>query len=148
MEIILKQDIPSLGYKNDIINVKDGYGRNYLIPKGLAIQATESAKKVNAENLRQRAHKEEKIKNEAIKFAEKLEGLSLIIGAKTSSTGKVFGSVNNIQIAEAIKKEGFDVDRKNIKLPDEQIKQVGKYVSTVKLHREVSVEIQFEVISE
>lgn len=148
MEIILKQDIPSLGYKNDIINVKDGYGRNYLIPKGFAIQATESAKKVNAENLRQRAHKEEKIKNEALEFAAKLEGLSLIIGAKTSTTGKVFGSVNNIQIAEAIKKEGFDVDRKNIKLPDEQIKQVGKYMSTVKLHREVSVEIQFEVISE
>ncbi len=148
MEIILKQDIPSLGYKNDIINVKDGYGRNYLIPKGLAIQATESAKKVNAENLRQRAHKEEKIKNEALEFAAKLEGLSLTIGAKTSSTGKVFGSVNNIQIAEAIKKEGFEVDRKNIKLPEEQIKQVGKYVSTVKLHREVSVEIQFEVISE
>ncbi len=148
MEIILKQDIPSLGYKNDIINVKDGYGRNFLIPKGLAIQATESAKKVNAENLRQRAHKEEKIKNEALKFATKLEGLSLKIGAKTSSTGKVFGSVNNIQIAEAIKKEGFDVDRKNIKLPDDQIKQVGNYVSTVKLHREVSVEIQFEVFSE
>ena len=148
MEIILKQDIPSLGYKNDIINVKDGYGRNYLIPNGFAIQATESAKKVNAENLRQRAHKEEKIKNEALEFAAKLEGLSLTIGAKTSSTGKVFGSVNNIQIAEAIKKEGFEVDRKNIKLPEEQIKQVGKYVSTVKLHREVSVEIQFEVISE
>lgn len=148
MEIILKQDIPSLGYKNDIINVKDGYGRNYLIPKGLAIQATESAKKVNAENLRQRAHKEEKIKNEAIEFAAKLEGLSLKIGAKTSTTGKVFGSVNNIQIAEAIKKEGFEVDRKNIKLPEEQIKQVGNYVATVKLHREISVEIQFEVISE
>ncbi len=148
MEIILKQDIPSLGYKNDIINVKDGYGRNYLIPKGLAIQATESAKKVNAENLRQRAHKEEKIKNEAIEFAAKLEGLSLKIGAKTSTTGKVFGSVNNIQIAEAIKKEGFDVDRKNIKLPEEQIKQVGNYVATVKLHREISVEIKFEVISE
>ena len=148
MEIILKQDIPSLGYKNDIINVKDGYGRNYLIPKGLAIQATESAKKVNAENLRQRAHKEEKIKNEAMEFATKLEGLSLIIGAKTSTTGKVFGSVNNIQIAEAIKKEGFEVDRKNIKLPEEQIKQVGNYIATVKLHREISVEIKFEVISE
>ncbi len=148
MEIILKQDIPGLGYKNDIVVVKDGYGRNYLIPKGIAIQAIESAKKVNAENLRQRAHKEEKIKNEALKFAAKLEGLSLEIGAKTSSTGKVFGSVNNIQIAEAISKAGFEVDRKNIKLPDDQIKQVGKYTATVKLHREVSVEIQFEVISE
>ncbi len=148
MEIILKQDIPSLGYKNDIVLVKDGYGRNFLIPKGMAIQATESAKKVNAENLRQRAHKEEKIKNEALEFASKLEGLSLEIGAKTSSTGKVFGSVNNIQIAEAIKKAGFEVDRKNIKLPEEQIKQVGGYTATVKLHREVSVDIKFEVIAE
>lgn len=148
MEIILKQDIPSLGYKNDIVIVKDGYGRNFLIPKGMAIQATESAKKVNAENLRQRAHKEEKIKNEALEFAAKLEGISLEIGAKTSSTGKVFGSVNNIQIAEAIKKAGFEVDRKNIKLPEDQIKQVGKYTATLKLHREVSVDIEFEVITE
>ena len=148
MEIILKQDIPSLGYKNDIVVVKDGYGRNFLIPKGMAIQATESAKKVNAENLRQRAHKEEKIKNEALEFAAKLEGLSLEIGAKTSSTGKVFGSVNNIQIAEAIKKAGFEVERKNIKLPEDQIKQVGKYTATLKLHREVSVDIEFEVITE
>ncbi len=148
MEIILKQDIPNLGYKNDIIVVKDGYGRNFLIPKGLAIQATESAKKINAENLRQRAHKEEKIRKEAEDFAAKLEGLTLKIGAKTSTKGKVFGSVNNIQIAEAIKKEGFEVDRKNIKLPVEQIKEIGEYTATLKLHREVSVDIKFEVVSE
>jgi len=148
MEVILKQDIPSLGYKNDIIEVKDGYGRNFLIPKGLAIQATVSAKKINAENLRQRAHKEEKIKKEAEELAAKLEGLSLKIGAKTSTKGKVFGSVNNIQIAEAIKKEGFDVDRRNIKLPEDQIKEIGSYTASLKLHREVSVDIKFEVVSE
>lgn len=148
MEIILKQDIHNLGYKNDIIEVKDGYGRNYLIPQGLAVIATESAKKVTAENLRQRAHKEEKIKQEAEGLAAKLEGLSLSIGAKTSSTGKVFGSVNNIQIAEAIKKEGYEVDRRNIALPDDLIKEVGDYTATIKLHREVSVEIKFKVVSE
>ena len=104
MEIILKEDISTLGYKNDIINVKDGYGRNYLIPKGLAIQATTSAKKIHSENQKQRAHKEEKIKNEALELAGKLEGLSLEIGAKTSSKGKIFGSVNNIQLAEVLQK--------------------------------------------
>ena len=148
MEIILKQDIPTLGYKNDIINVKDGYGRNYLIPKGLAIQATVSAKKVHSENQKQRAHKEEKIKNEALELAGKLEGLSLQIGAKTSSKGKIFGSVNNIQLAEAFQKEGFDVDRKLIKIIDDQIKNIGTYKASVKLHKEVSLDLEFEVISE
>lgn len=148
MEIILKEDIPSLGHKDDIIIVKDGYGRNYLIPKGFAIQATGSAKKIHAENQRQRAHKEEKIKNEATELAGKLEGIALQIGAKTSSTGKIFGSVNNIQIAEALQKESFNIDRKHISLQDDQIKNVGKYKATVKLHREVTVEIDFEVFSE
>ena len=148
MEIILKQDIPTLGYKNDVINVKDGYGRNYLIPKGLAIQATESAKKVHSENQKQRAHKEEKIKNEALELAGKLEGLSLQIGAKTSSKGKIFGSVNNIQLAEAFQKEGFDIDRKLIKIIDDQIKNIGTYKASVKLHKEVSLDLEFEVVSE
>ena len=148
MEIILKQDIPTLGYKNDIIKVKDGYGRNYLIPKGLAIQATVSAKKVHSENQKQRAHKEEKIKNEALELAGKLEGLSLQIGAKTSSKGKIFGSVNNIQLAEAFQKEGFDIDRKLIKIIDDQIKNIGTYKASVKLHKEVSLDIEFEVVSE
>lgn len=148
MEIILKQDIPTLGYKNDIIKVKDGYGRNYLIPKGLAIQATVSAKKVHSENQKQRAHKEEKIKNEALELAGKLEGLSLQIGAKTSSKGKIFGSVNNIQLAEAFQKEGFDIDRKLIKIIDDQIKNIGTYKASVKLHKEVSLDLEFEVISE
>ena len=148
MEIILKEDIPTLGYKNDIIYVKDGYGRNYLIPKGLAIQATTSAKKIHSENQKQRAHKEEKIKNEALELAGKLEGLSLEIGAKTSSKGKIFGSVNNIQLAEVLQKEGFEIDRKLIKIVDDQIKNVGTYKATIKLHKEVSVDLEFQVISE
>ena len=148
MEIILKQDLPSLGYKNDIVNVKDGYARNYLIPKGMAIQATGSAIKIHTENLKQRAHKEEKIKNEALEIAGKLEKISLKIGAKTSTAGKIFGSVNNIQLAEVLEKEGFHIDRKYISLPADQIKTVGTYKATVKLHKEVSVDIDFEVFSE
>lgn len=148
MEIILKQDMPGLGHKDDIIDVKKGYARNYLIPKGYAMLATKQAKKIHSENLKQRAHKEEKIKNEAMDLAGKLEGTSLTIGAKTSSTGKIFGSVNTIQIAEALQKEGFEIDRKNISLSEENIKNVGKYKAGIKLHREVSVEIDFEIVAE
>lgn len=147
MEVILKEDVPNLGYKDDIVNVKRGYGRNYLIPQGKAYIATESAKKVLAENLKQRAHKIEKIKNEALELASKLEGVSLTIGAKTSSTGTIFGSVTNIQIADALKEKGFDIDRKLIVIKD-SVKEVGAYKATVKLHKEVSVEIPFEVVSE
>jgi len=148
MEIILKKDIPSLGFKNDIITVKTGYGRNYLIPKGYATLATVSAKKIHAENIKQRAHKEEKIKNEALKLAKKLEGVSLTIGTKTSSKGKIFGSVNTIQLSESLKEKGFEIDKKNISIPENLIKEVGTYKATVKLHKEVKVEIPFEVISE
>jgi len=148
MEIILKQDMPGLGHKNDIITVKKGYARNFLIPNGYAFLATERAKKIHAENQRQRAHKEEKIKNEALELAGKLEGLSLTIGAKTSSTGKIFGSVNTIQIAEGLEKEGFEIDRKNISLSEDVIKNVGSYKASIKLHKEVNVEIDFEVITE
>ncbi len=148
MEVILKQDIQSLGHKNDIITVKDGYGRNFLIPKGLAVLATVSAKKMHEENLRQRAHKEEKIKNEALEVGKKLEKVALSIGAKTSSTGKIFGSVNTIQLAEALKEKGYDIERKNISIPEDQIKEIGKYTAKVKLHKEVSVEIEFEIVSE
>lgn len=148
MEVILKQDIQDVGHKNDIITVKNGYGRNYLIPKGLATLATPSAKKMHEENIRQRAHKEEKIKNEAQETAKKLEKVSLSIGAKTSSTGKIFGSVNTIQIAEALKEEGYKIERKNISIPEDQIKEVGKYTASIKLHKEVSVEIEFEIIAE
>lgn len=148
MEIILKQDIPSLGYKNEIVTVKDGYGRNYLIPKGLAIVATDSAKKVMAENLKQRAHKEEKIKNEALELQEKLTDVKITIGAKTSSTGKIFGSVNNIQLAEALQKEGYQIERKNILVKGDAIKEVGEYVAKIKLHKEVEFDLPFVVVSE
>ncbi|MBS2099251.1 50S ribosomal protein L9 [Carboxylicivirga linearis] len=147
MEIILKEDIQNLGHKNDIVSVKNGYGRNYLIPRGLAILATTSAKKVHEENMRQRAHKEEKIKNEALEVAKTLEGKSFTIGAKASSTGKIFGSVNTIQIAEALTKEGFNVERKNIAMKDDA-KELGTYTVTVKLHREVKVDISIEVVAE
>ncbi len=148
MEIILKQDMPNLGHKDDIVTVKDGYARNYLIPKGFAINATKTARKVHEENLRQRAHKEAQLKEAAEKFAEKLKTVSITIGAKTSTKGKIFGSVNTIQIAEELAKQGFEVDRKNVTIKEELIKEVGKYTATVKLHREVEVEIPFEIISE
>ncbi len=147
MEIILLEDINNLGYKDDIVKVKDGYGRNYLIPTKKAVIASPSAKKMLAENLKQRAHKLEKIKVEAQKLAEKLQGVSLTIGAKTSSTGKIFGSVNNIQIAEALEKEGYNVDRKVIVIK-EAVKEVGQYKAILKLRKEVSVEIPLEVVSE
>lgn len=147
MDIILKEDIIGLGYKDDIITVKDGYGRNYLIPQGKAIVATDSAKKVLSENLKQRAHKLAKIKEEAEGMAEKLQEVSLVVGAKTSSTGKIFGSVGNIQISEALNKEGYEIDRKLINIKD-PVKEVGKYKATLKLHKEVSVDIAFEVVPE
>jgi len=148
MEIILKQDVQNLGNKDEIVKVKNGYARNYLIPNGLAITATESAKKILAENIKQRAHKEAKIKADAEVIAKKLEGVKLTIGAKTSSTGKIFGSVNTIQIAEALTQKGFDIDRKIISIQDDQVKEVGTYQAEIKLHREVKVKIEFEVIAE
>ena len=148
MDVILKQDVPTLGDKDDVVSVKKGYARNYLIPRGLAIIATVSARKMHEELMRQRAHKEEKIKEEAARIADKMKDLSLTIGAKTSTKGKIFGSVNTIQISEALKKEGFEIDRKDIAIKEELIKEVGKYTATVKLHREVLVEIPFEIIAE
>lgn len=147
MKIILKEDIANLGYKDDVVEVKNGYGRNYLIPQGKAVIATPSALKVLAENQRQRAHKLEKIKADAEAAAAALEGVKLTIGAKTSSTGTIFGSVNNIQIAEALEKLGHNLDRKIIVLKD-SVKEVGEYTATIKLHRDVVVEIPFEVVSE
>jgi large subunit ribosomal protein L9 len=148
MEIILKQDVQNVGSKNDIVTVKDGYAINYLIPRGLAIMATKSAKKMYEEIARQRAHKEEKLKEEAEELAKKLEGITLEIGAKTSSKGKIFGSVNTLQIAEELQKQGIEVERKNIEIKDEPIKEVGTYTATVKLHKEVSRDITFEVKGE
>ena len=148
MEVILKEDVANLGYQDDIVHVKDGYGRNFLIPQGKAVIASESARKVLAEVLKQRAHKIAKIKEEAEALAEKMKGVSLTIGAKTSSTGTIFGSVTNIQIAEELAKLGFEVDRKIIRIKEDAVKEVGSYNATVRLHKEVSVEIPFEVISE
>ncbi|MBP1637965.1 MAG: ribosomal protein [Bacteroidetes bacterium] len=147
MEIILKEDVTNLGYKGDIVKVKDGYGRNFLIPAKKAVLATESAKKMLAEDNRQRAHKLEQIKNTALELAAKLQEINLTVGAKTSSTGKIFGAVGPIQIADAIEKLGLIVDRKTIVLKD-PVKEIGSHKATVKLHKEVSVEIPFEVVSE
>ena len=149
MEIILTQDVKNLGYKNDIVNVKPGYARNFLIPQGMAILATESARKVLAENMRQQAYKQEKIKKEAEATAAILEGLSLRIPAKAASTGKIYGSVNNVQIANAIKEaKGIEIDRKHILVDDDTIKEVGNYKAKVRLHKDVTVEISFEVFAE
>jgi large subunit ribosomal protein L9 len=148
MNVILKQDMPKLGHKDDIVAVKNGYARNYLIPKGFAINATAQNKKVHEEILRQRAHKEEQLKEAALELAGKLKKVSLSIGAKTSTKGKIFGSVNTIQIAEALIEKGFEVERKNISIKEDLIKEIGSYSATVKLHREVLVDIPFEIVSE
>lgn len=149
MEVILTQDMAKLGFANDIIEVKNGYARNYLIPKGIAVQATDSAKKVRAENLKQRAHKEEKIKNEAQVLATAIEAVELNIGAKVGQSGKIFGSVNAMQISDALKSQAnLIVDRKKIAVKGENIKEVGTYTATANLHREVKVEIKFNVVAE
>lgn len=149
MEVILKQDIANLGYKDDIVTVKNGYGRNYLIPQGFAILATTTNKKVMAENKKQKSYKEEKIRNEAITIAKTLETLTLKIGAKAGTSGKIFGSVNAIQIAQALKEQfNFEFDRKNIEVDGESIKELGSYKARVKLHKEISAEVSFEVVAE
>jgi len=143
----LIEDVAGLGYKNDIVSVKQGYGRNYLIPQGKAVIASESARKVLAENLNLRAHKLAKIKADAEELAAKLAPVALTIATKVSATGTIFGAVTNIQIAEALAKLGFEIDRKTIVVKD-TVKEVGSYTATVKLHKEVSVEIPFEVVAE
>ena len=148
MNVILKQDISNLGHKDDVVTVKDGYARNYLIPKGFAINATAQNKKVHEEILRQRAHKEAQLKDAALQQAEELKKVSLTIGAKTSTKGKIFGSVNTIQIAEALTEKGFELERKNISIKDDLIKEIGSYSATVKLHKEVLVDVPFEIVSE
>ena len=147
MQVILKEDILNLGYKDDIVSVKDGYGRNYLIPQGKAVIASESARKELAENLKQRAHKIAKIKQDAQDLAAKIEGISLTIATKASATGKIYGSVTNIQIAEALAKLGHEIERKIIVVKD-AVKEIGSYKAVVKLHKEVNVEIPFEVVAE
>ncbi len=147
MEVILKQDIKKLGEKDDIVTVKPGYGRNYLIPQGYAVLATESAKKVLAENIRQAQFKQEKIKKDASELAAKLEGIKLSIGAKAGESGKIFGSVNSIQVAEALRKQGFEVDRRRITF-EQDPKMLGEYVANLNLHKEVKVQVPFEVVAE
>jgi large subunit ribosomal protein L9 len=148
MEIILKKDVAKLGYKDEVVKVKNGYGLNYLLPQGLAIMATESNRKVLAENLKQRAHKESKIKEEAQAKAEAITAMTIKIGAKAGETGKIFGSVNTIQLADAIKAAGVDIDRKAIAIKGDVIKTIGSYQAEIKLHKEVNIEVQFEVVEE
>ncbi|MBK9290136.1 MAG: 50S ribosomal protein L9 [Bacteroidetes bacterium] len=149
MEIILKQDVENLGFTHDIVTVKDGYARNYLIPRGLAVIANETNRKVLAELKRQQAFKAEKIKNEALVVAKALEGLSLRIPAKAGASGKIFGSVNAVQIANAIKEAtNIEIDRKKIHLNEESVKELGNYKAKIKLHKEVQFEIDFEVFAE
>lgn len=149
MDVILKKDIPNLGYATEIVKVRDGYGRNYLIPQGFAILATEANKKMNAETLKQKAFKEDKVRNEAEALAKLLESVTVKIGAKVASTGKIFGSVNSLQIAEALKEQfNYDVDRKKIHIDGDSIKEVGEYKAKVMLHKGVSIMINFEVFAE
>ena len=147
MEIILKEDVANLGYKNDIVNVKSGYGRNYLIPSGKAVIASPAAKKALAEELKQRTHKLEKLKAEAEAVAEKLKEVALTISTKVSATGTIYGSVSNIQIADELEKLGFNVDRKQISVK-EAVKEVGDYVANVKLFKDVEVAVPFKVVAE
>jgi len=149
MEVILKQDVLNLGYTNEKVNVKAGYARNYLIPQGIAILATESNKKVLAETLKQKAHKEAKIKNAAEDVSKSLKDLVVKIGAKAAESGKIFGSVNAIQIAQALKEQhNIEIDRKKIHVDHEHIKELGTYKAKIHLHKEVQVEITFEVFAE
>ena len=149
MEIILKQDVPHLGHKDDVVVVKNGYATNYLIPQGFAIMATPSAKKVHAENLRQRAHKEAALRAEAEALAAKLEGVQVTVATKVSASGKIFGSVNNIQVAEALAAKGFEMDRRNITIVGEDKRQeVGLYEAVVKCYKDIKATIKVEVVAE
>jgi large subunit ribosomal protein L9 len=148
MEVILKQDLKGLGYKNDIVKVKNGYGRNFLIPQRIAVLATESNKKMQAEEIKQSSFKEQKLRNEATAMAAKFADVTVKVGAKAGESGKIFGSVTNIQLAEALKKAGYDVERKNIEMNEEAIKALGTYSAKVRLFKEISATVNFEVIAE
>ena len=148
MQVILKQDVSKLGFKNDVVKVRPGYGRNFLLPRGVATLATEGNLKALTEVKKQQSFKEEKLRKEATANAEKLNGLSLKVGAKAGESGKIFGSVTNIQVADALKKAGFDIERKNIEIIGEAIKQLGAYTAKVRLFKEIASTINFEVIAE
>jgi large subunit ribosomal protein L9 len=148
MEVILKEDIKGLGFKNDTVSVKPGYGRNYLIPQGLALTATTSNRKVVAENVKQAAHKAEKIKNDALALVEKIGNITLEIKQKVGENGKIFGKITSLQISDALAAKGITVDRKRISFKEEEVKSVGTFTAVILLHKEVSHEIKFEVIAE
>lgn len=148
MEIILKQDVDRLGSKHDMVTVKSGYARNYLIPQGLAVAATPSAKKVVAEVIKQQAHKAAKAMDEAQKMVAALEGLTLKIGAKAGESGKIFGSVNTIQLAEAMEAAGHKIDRKQIQLAEDSIKELGSYEATIKLFKDIKATVKFDVVAD
>ena len=148
MEVILKKNVDNLGYVNDIVTVKPGYGRNFLIPQGYAVLATASAKKAHAEVMKQKAHKESKILAEAQELGKKLEATEVKITTKAGEKGKIFGSINTIQLSEALKAEGLDIDRKSLKIKEEPIREVGSYEATANLHKEVQASFKFEVIGE
>jgi large subunit ribosomal protein L9 len=147
MEIILKQDVAKLGNAGDVVKVKNGYASNYLIPQGYATLATVLALKQHNENRKQQVFKEAKVKTAAEEMAQRLNGVSLTIAAKVSASGKIYGSVNALQIAEALKAKGFGIERKLITVDHEQIKEVGKYIAEIKLHREINVRVEFDVVS-
>ncbi len=148
MEIILKQDVKGLGFKHDVVKVRDGYGRNFLLPRGTAILATEGSRKELAEIKKQQSFKEDKLRKGATANAEKLNAVSIKVGAKAGENGKIFGSVSNIQVAEALKALGFDVERKNIEISEDAIKQLGTYNAKVRLFKEITANVSFEVVAE
>ena len=148
MEVILKQDIKGLGFADDKVKVANGYARNYLLPRGMAILATGSAAKMHAEILKQRAFKEDKLRKEATANAEKLSGLTVKVGAKAGESGKIFGSVTTIQVADALAKAGYNVDRRNIEMNDDTIKQLGSYSATVRLYKDIAANVNFEVLAD
>jgi large subunit ribosomal protein L9 len=145
MEIILKQDVKNLGYADDIVKVRNGYGRNYLIPRGMAVIANETNKKIHAETIRQRAHKLNKLRGDAEKLVSALEGVTLSIGAKVGENGKLFGSITSQQLVDKLKAMGYDVDKKQIHMPEEHIKKTGSYTAEVKVLRDISAKLKFEV---
>ena len=148
MEVILNQDVKNLGYADDVVKVKNGFGRNFLIPKGMAVIANESNRKAHEEVMRQRSFKAEKLKNAALEIAAKLEKTTVKVATKVGENGRIYGSVTTIQIADSLQKQGHEIDRKQITLDDDHIKTLGTYSATISLHREVKVKMEFEVVEE
>jgi large subunit ribosomal protein L9 len=148
MEVILKKNVDNLGYANELVNVKNGYGRNFLIPQGYAILATASAKKAHAETMKQKSHKESKVLAEAEAIGKSLEATSVKIVTKVGEKGKIFGSVNTLQLSEALKAEGVEIDRKSLKIKNEPIREIGSFEATANLHKDVQANFTFEVVGE